>query len=84
MTKRKYLPISMVYMRGKVGSINPTRPPKRKPPESIDTVAGKAFFIKTATEDKYGRWDDDYWTKDGYWVIHRGKQHDIYKVKKVI
>jgi hypothetical protein len=57
---------------------------KKKVPNSINTIAGKAFFVKTETEDESGRWDDDYETKYGYWVIHRGKQHDIYKVGKVI
>jgi hypothetical protein len=46
----------------------------------IDTVAGKALFIKTEIEDKYGRWNDDYWTREGYYVIHRGKKHHVYKV----
>lgn len=55
-----------------------------KKPKSIDTVAGKAFFVKTEVEDESGRWNDDYWTKDGYWVIHRGKEHDVYKLRKVI
>jgi hypothetical protein len=47
---------------------------------TIDTVAGKALFIKTEIEDKHGRWNDDYYTKDGYWVIHHGKKHHVYKV----
>jgi hypothetical protein len=57
---------------------------KRKVPEFIDTVRGKVYFVKTEVEDKYGKWKDDYYTKDGYWVIHRGKEHDVYKLKKVI
>lgn len=46
----------------------------------IDTVAGKALFVRTEKEDKSGRWNDNYYTRDGYWVIHRGKKHYVYKV----
>ena len=49
-------------------------------PPMIDTIAGKALFIRTEKEDKFGRWNDRYYTKEGYWVIHRGKKHDVYKV----
>lgn len=49
-------------------------------PHTINTVAGVATYVKTETEDKYGRWNDDYWTRDGYYVIHDGKRHHIYKV----
>jgi hypothetical protein len=46
----------------------------------IDTVAGKALFVRTEKEDEFGRWNDNYFTKDGYWVIHQGKKHHVYKV----
>jgi len=46
----------------------------------IDTVAGKALFIRTEKEDKFGRWNDNYYMRDGYWVIHQGKKHHVYKV----
>jgi hypothetical protein len=46
----------------------------------IDTISGKALFVKTEKEDKEGRWNDNYYTKDGYWVIHQGKKHHVYKV----
>lgn len=46
----------------------------------IKTVSGKALFVRTETEDKLGRWNDRYKTKDGYYVIHEGKKHHIFKV----
>jgi len=49
-------------------------------PHTIDTVAGVATYVKTEVEDRYGRWNDDYWTRDGYYVIHEGKRHHVYKV----
>jgi hypothetical protein len=50
-------------------------------PSFINTVAGKAYFVKTETEDKHGKWNDDYSTRDGYWVLHSGKKHHVYKVR---
>jgi hypothetical protein len=47
---------------------------------TIDTVVGKALFVRTEKEDKSGRWNDSYYTRDGYWVIHQGKKHHVYKV----
>lgn len=54
--------------------------------KTIDTVQGTAYFVKTEKEDKSGRWNDDYETRHGYYVIHEGKKHHVYKVrlKKVI
>lgn len=49
--------------------------------KSIRTVKGKAIFVKTEVEDKFGRWNDKYRTKDGYFVIHKGKKHHVYMVK---
>jgi hypothetical protein len=48
---------------------------------SIKTVKGKATFVKTEVEDKFGRWNDKYRTKDGYYVIHEGKKHHVYYLK---
>ncbi len=48
----------------------------------IGTVAGTAKYIGTETEDKNGKWNDSYATKDGYWVIHSGEQHHVYKVSE--
>ena len=48
--------------------------------KSINTASGKAKYIGTETEDKYGRWNDRYSTRDGFWVIHDGDHHHIYKI----
>jgi hypothetical protein len=55
---------------------------RRKVGTFIDTVGGRAKYIYTEVEDKSGKWNDDYWTRDGYWVIHDGKQHHIYDEAK--
>jgi len=47
----------------------------------IDTLAGRAYYVKTVVEDDQGHWDDHYSTASGYWVIHRGKKHDVYKIR---
>jgi len=48
----------------------------------IHTVNGKAYFERTIIEDKYRNWDDSsYSTIRGYWVIHEGNKHHIYKIK---
>jgi len=46
----------------------------------INTIVGKALFVRTEKEDESGRWNDNYYTRDGYFVLHRGKKHDVYKV----
>ena len=51
------------------------------PKPYIDTFKGKAKFVKTEIEDKYGRWDDHWKTTSGEFVIHEGKKHHVYKVK---
>jgi len=52
--------------------------------KEIDAAGGKASFVKTEIEDEQGKWNDNYYTKDGYYVIHRGKEHDVYKLKENI
>jgi hypothetical protein len=47
---------------------------------TIETVNGTAHYVTTKLEND-GRWHDDYYTKDGYYVIHEGKRHHIYKVE---
>ena len=49
--------------------------------DSINTVQGKAFYVRTEVEDKEERWNDSYSTQDGYYVIHEGKEHHIYQVR---
>jgi len=51
-----------------------------KPREYIDTIRGRAYFVKTCTEDKYGNWDDHWSTIAGEFVIHEGKNHHVYKI----
>jgi hypothetical protein len=46
---------------------------------SIDTAKGKAFYIRTEVENERGKWYDNYSINAGYWVIHEGKYHHIYK-----
>jgi len=53
---------------------------ERLPPPYINTVAGKAKWVTTEYEDEYGRWNDRYSTAMGYWVIHEGNKHHVYKV----
>ena len=48
--------------------------------KTIQTVQGKAEYVKTETEDQNGRWNDNYYVRDGYYVIHRGSEHDIYRI----
>ncbi len=45
----------------------------------INTVAGIATFVKTLSDKEL--WEGDYSTRNGYWVIHRGANHHVYKVK---
>lgn len=45
----------------------------------IDTVAGKAKLFKIEIEDDNEKWNDTYLTRDGFWVIHKGKYHFVYK-----
>jgi hypothetical protein len=59
----------------------PERNVSAKPAPSIGTVAGEAFFVRTEVENADGRWNDSYATRDGYWVIHDGKYHHVYKVR---
>lgn len=50
--------------------------------ETISTISGEAEYIGTEFEDKCGRWNDNYATTDGFYVIHENDRHHIYKVKK--
>ena len=50
---------------------------------TIRTVAGEAEYIGTEIEDKRGRWNDNYSTRDGYYVIHHGDKHHVYSVRRV-
>lgn len=47
---------------------------------SISTVDGPAHYIKTEVEDSDGRWNDDYYVADGFYVLHDGIEHHVYQV----
>jgi len=46
---------------------------------SIEIMGGTAKYVKTEIEDSKGRWNDNYYVKDGYYVLHQGSYHHIYK-----
>lgn len=48
---------------------------------TIRTVAGESVYKHTEIENKMGRFDDHWATRDGYWVTHKGKYHHVYEVK---
>jgi len=52
------------------------------PKPYIDTFMGKAYYHKTCIENKYGNWDDHWYTGAGEFVIHEGKKHHVYIVKR--
>ena len=49
------------------------------PRETIETIAGTATFVATLNDEELNA--GDYSTRSGYWVIHRGDLHHVYKVK---
>lgn len=51
-------------------------------PQTIETVQGTATFVKTEFEDADGKWNDSYFTYNGYYVIHQGFRHHVYLVGK--
>ena len=46
----------------------------------INTVQGRAYYLYTEVENKYGKWNDNHWTRNGEYVIHRGKRHHVYSI----
>ena len=48
--------------------------------QTINTIQGVANYVATEVEDANGNWNDNYNTTDGYWVVHNGNEHYIYKV----
>ena len=46
---------------------------------TIETLIGTAKLVVVETEIN-GRWNDNYYTKDGYYVIHEGIRHLVYWV----
>jgi len=48
--------------------------------DSIRTASGEAHYIGTHKENSQGRFPDWYTTTMGYWLIHDGEYHHVYKV----
>jgi hypothetical protein len=47
---------------------------------SIDVMGGSATYLFTEIEDANGKWDDSYNVNQGYYLIHDGKYHHVYKL----
>lgn len=78
-----YYPVTSGFGSIKPEDLNQDGSLKRVPEgvaRSINTVAGKAYYETTEVEDEHGNWNQRYATRDGYWVIHDGKKHHVYKV----
>jgi hypothetical protein len=50
--------------------------------KTISTAKGPAEYIGTEVEDSNGRWNDNYNVRDGFWVLHEGEKHHVYKSKE--
>ena len=48
--------------------------------DTIRTISGEAEYIGTEIEDSNERWNDNYYTTRGYYVIHEGSKHHVYKM----
>ena len=48
--------------------------------DAIQTASGKAMFVETVVEDANGKWNDNWNVRDGFYVIHRGTEHDVYRL----
>lgn len=54
-------------------------------PKTIKTADGEKKYYKTEVDSTSGKWNDNYYIKDGFWVIHQaigneGRHiHHIYK-----
>jgi len=48
--------------------------------KTINTISGEALYYCTEIEDKNEKWNDDYSTTQGFYVIHRGDKHHVYRV----
>jgi len=49
---------------------------------TINTFDGKAYYIGTEVENKYGKWDDHWYSGAGEFVTHHGKLHHVYVTNK--
>lgn len=76
---------SYEYSRGKTFDWAPS--PNNMPmlpwvKPTINTFDGKAYYIGTEIENKYGKWDDSWYSGAGEFVTHHGKLHHVYVVSK--
>ena len=56
-----------VIVNNKLGPAKPT----------ISTVDGEKKFVKRVTDEQLDA--EDYSIASGYWVVHHGYMHDVYK-----
>jgi len=49
--------------------------------KTIQTLEGVADFVRTEVE-RSDRWNDNYYTRDGFYVVHRGEEHDVYRARR--
>ena len=47
---------------------------------TIQTFKGIAYFVTTERENEFGMWDDSWAIRDGFFVIHDGRFHHVYRV----
>lgn len=66
------------HIRARTGNL-PTNKRRKK---TIETSQGTAYYLHTEVEGPRGTWDDHWKTTDGYWVIHRGNEHDVYSTNE--
>lgn len=52
----------------------------RKVRKYINTAQGRAYYLYTEVENKYGKWNDNHYARDGEYVIHEGKRHHVYSI----
>ncbi len=53
---------------------------QNKKSETINTISGEAEYVGTEFENRFGRWNDNYTTAAGYYLIHEKDRHHVYKV----
>ena len=51
--------------------------------QEILTAQGEADYSHTEEENEQGRWNDNWETTHGEYVIHQGRKHHIYIVRRI-
>ena len=49
---------------------------------TISTISGEALYSHTEVEDSSERWNDNWETRRGEYVIHSGNMHHVYIVRR--